>query len=102
MFSDDKTEAGKEQRVGKKPGSAEFGVPVQSRLGKASFVLGLTSIVMILVFGCRSAYLGISADIAQGKASFETLCPGPYRVFYGDDSRDVVVRQGERATAAFP
>jgi hypothetical protein len=46
-------------------------------------------------------FLGITSDIAQGKASFETLCPGPYRVFYGNDNQDVVVKQGETATVTF-
>ena len=47
-------------------------------------------------------FLGVTADIAQGKARFETLCPGAYRVFYGNENQDVVVKQGETATVEFP
>ena len=44
--------ATQEQRVDEKLESAESGVLGQSRLGKASFFLGLTSLMMIVVFGC--------------------------------------------------
>jgi hypothetical protein len=52
--------------------------------------------------GTVGFFLGVTADIDQGKASFETLCPGAYRVFYGNENQDVVVKQGETATVKFP
>ena len=47
-------------------------------------------------------FLGVTADIDQGKADFETLCPGANRVFYGNENQDVIVKQGETATVKFP
>ena len=46
--------------------------------------------------------LGVTADIVAGKASFESLCPGAYRVFYGNENQDTVIQQGETAAVKFP
>jgi len=46
--------------------------------------------------------LRVTTDIVQGKASFESLCPGAYRVFYGNENQDIVIKQGETATVKFP
>ena len=52
MTVEDNPMSGEEQHVGKNLGSAESGVPRQSRLGKASFFLALASLMMIIFFGC--------------------------------------------------
>ena len=52
MSFENRSVSSEDHRVEEMMGSAESAVPHQSRLGKASFFLGLTSIVMILVFGC--------------------------------------------------
>jgi len=46
--------------------------------------------------------LGLKTDVIAGKATFETLGPGAYRVFCGDQTENAIVKQGETATVKFP
>ena len=46
--------------------------------------------------------LNLKAAVVAGKARFEALGPGGYRVFYGDQGQDTIVKQGETATVKFP